>query len=623
MEGGLASTLDSTPLRILHPDHGFYSNSLLHLTDYLRSVAEAAALSTKVHVAGFDVDQIWEQTQSILAQSSASARPTRFTHARISGKPFVKVKGPRGSQAELLRSKHRSERPDASEEQDTAPELLESPASLEDIEPMLSADESSESGDEASVPSGHTRPRTWSPKTSLRNGVDDGFFVLERFNLETQRFEEADELGLPLDLAIDWNADPGEEMEPELEDTQDATADPVTGREIMYSNFFAAPTDPPDTLRQKPGQETDVRPRKDRPAVDSATYEDEFANMIKSMQDDMFKMAPLDEEEDDHHESDSDSWDQPDDLNSSHRKLQARLNDEIRKLEKQNTGSRGWALSGETDSQHRPFNSLLEEDFDFERIGKPVPVVTQDTTAHLEDMIKGRILAGNFDEIPRRSPNNTGNSRQGITLRSGIDDSKSKVGLAEIYERETAEPHGNSTDNSEARWATLRNEIAGLFSRVNNDLDMLSSWHFTPKTPVPSLSIVQDNRAIDIEESNINTGMATISNPAKLAPHEAYNPASTDYQAKTVVKRSGIPVSVAEMEQTRRSKERRQRRKQKSFGSLQQTSAGGERARTDQGLLRTLEKGNVAVIDGHGEHSLVSGKPKAGKEGLSGARIKL
>lgn len=42
--------------------------------------------------------------------------------------------------------------------------------------------------------------------------------------------------------------------------------------------------------------------------------------------------------------------------------------------------------------RQRPVNSLLEEDLEFERVVKPVPVVTEESVSSLEELIKMRIL---------------------------------------------------------------------------------------------------------------------------------------------------------------------------------------------------------------------------------------
>ena len=55
-------------------------------------------------------------------------------------------------------------------------------------------------------------------------------------------------------------------------------------------------------------------------------------------------------------------------------------------------------MKGEADSRSRPLNSLLEETLDFDVNAKPVPVVTEEVTRGLEDIIKYRIIEGAFDD---------------------------------------------------------------------------------------------------------------------------------------------------------------------------------------------------------------------------------
>merc|ERR1712187_257400 len=85
-------------------------------------------------------------------------------------------------------------------------------------------------------------------------------------------------------------------------------------------------------------------------------------------------------------------------------KQRAHIADEIRRLEAANVAKKEWMLSGEARAAERPMNSLIEEDLEFERIGKPVPVVTTEVSESIEDLVKRRILAKEFDEIIRRRP---------------------------------------------------------------------------------------------------------------------------------------------------------------------------------------------------------------------------
>lgn len=77
---------------------------------------------------------------------------------------------------------------------------------------------------------------------------------------------------------------------------------------------------------------------------------------------------------------------------SAHQKRMAELAEQISALEAENVGAKDWTLMGEATSRSRPKNSLLEEDLDFERAAKAVPVITETTTKTLEDRIKARIL---------------------------------------------------------------------------------------------------------------------------------------------------------------------------------------------------------------------------------------
>ena len=68
------------------------------------------------------------------------------------------------------------------------------------------------------------------------------------------------------------------------------------------------------------------------------------------------------------------------------------LSNQISDLESENVGAKNWATKGEAKSRDRPMNSLLEEDLEYDRSGKVVPVITEETTKTIEDLIKKRIL---------------------------------------------------------------------------------------------------------------------------------------------------------------------------------------------------------------------------------------
>lgn len=78
-------------------------------------------------------------------------------------------------------------------------------------------------------------------------------------------------------------------------------------------------------------------------------------------------------------------------LSRQERRLLA-LSSQIAALEAENVGNKNWATKGEAKAKDRPTNSLLDEDLEYERTGKVVPVITEETTKTIEDLIKKRIL---------------------------------------------------------------------------------------------------------------------------------------------------------------------------------------------------------------------------------------
>jgi U3 small nucleolar RNA-associated protein MPP10 len=92
-------------------------------------------------------------------------------------------------------------------------------------------------------------------------------------------------------------------------------------------------------------------------------------------------------------------------LSRQERRLMA-LSSQIAALEAENVGTKNWATKGEAKAKDRPTNSLLDEDLEYERTGKVVPVITEETTKTIEDLIRKRILdvscwlARSFSDAP-------------------------------------------------------------------------------------------------------------------------------------------------------------------------------------------------------------------------------
>ena len=77
----------------------------------------------------------------------------------------------------------------------------------------------------------------------------------------------------------------------------------------------------------------------------------------------------------------------------------SQLTAQITLIESANLSDKPWQMIGEATDHTRPVNSLLEEDLDFEQMSRPAPVITEEKTRSLEDIVKQRIV----DEVRERS----------------------------------------------------------------------------------------------------------------------------------------------------------------------------------------------------------------------------
>ncbi len=167
---------------------------------------------------------------------------------------------------------------------------------------------------------------------------------------------------------------------------------------------------------------------------------------------------------------------------SAHEKRLASLQQQIATLEAENVAKKDWTLMGEATSRIRPHDSLLEEDLEFERVMKAVPVITEETVSGLEDRIKARILEGRFDDVVRKRPVD---DKPFLPSRLfELQDTKSKQSLAQIYEEEytTTQTGGVAGEDRDGKLKSEYDEITKIWEGISSKLDALSNAHFTPKT---------------------------------------------------------------------------------------------------------------------------------------------
>lgn len=481
------------------------------------------------------------------------------------------------------------------------------------------------------------------------NGLNDGFFSIDDFNKQTDFLEQQDQRGEAAESddeeEVDWATDPmggsagkakaqtgadesGDESEeggptfgnvdlnaPEGDSDDDEEFeegdlddidDGMNANNVMYADFYAPPAQKAGKNKKKRG-----RPNPHNFPAKQAGQEDQVEADVEGtmarVHRDLF-------EDDDDVESNGDLSDldpsDPKSRRSTHERRQAKLAEEIRKLEAANVAKREWQLSGEARAADRPVNSLLEENLEFERAGKPVPIITAEVSEDIEVLIKRRILAGEFDEVQRRRPDDLATGpRRG---RFELDDTKAGKGLAEMYEEDLLrETDPNFVEAKDEKLKKEHDEISGLWKSLSVKLDSLSSSHFKPKPAAPNLEIRVDAPAIEMEDARPTAG-GDVASASMLAPQEVYKPG--DEKSKTeIVTKSGMPVARDEMSREEKmSRRRRAKEKSKKAGlntPKEKTVEKKEKKRTEKKqLLGELKKGGVQIIGRKGVLTDVEGK---------------
>ncbi|CAI5508815.1 unnamed protein product, partial [Closterium sp. Naga37s-1] len=192
-----------------------------------------------------------------------------------------------------------------------------------------------------------------------------------------------------------------------------------------------------------------------------------------------------------------------------------RLRKRMRQLEAENlhVEARHWTMRGEVTAGSRPKNSALAADLDFEHAARPAPVITEEVTQTIEEIIKKRILNQQFDDVERKAkPVATP-----VKGRLELDDNPSAQGLAEIYEAQFLKAAGQAPEGMSATEA-IKHEAARMFKHLCTKLDALSHFHFAPKPIMDDIDVTANVPAIAMEE----VAPVAVSTASMLAPEEVF-----------------------------------------------------------------------------------------------------
>ncbi|KAM0979531.1 hypothetical protein ACFX13_015655 [Malus domestica] len=334
------------------------------------------------------------------------------------------------------------------------------------------------------------------------NAIEDGFFKIKDLK---KSLEESEAMEYGLDKTDkkkkkrgddDDNEDDEDEEDEGLGDLAIGDDEDDKDKFARYEDFYGGKKEKPSKRRSKLVDESE----------DLGTNDGEEDEK--------------DEEEDDQDEDDQegDENEQEDDKKqtalSTHEKKLKKLQSQIEEMEKANLEPKSWIMQGEVTAATRPKNSALEVDLDFEHNVRPAPVITEEVTTSIEDMIKKRIEEGRFDDV-QKAP--TLPSKAPREFKE-LDENKSKKGLADVYEEEYVQ----KTSLSSAPLSLTdkqKDEASKLFKKLCLKLDALSHFHFTPKPVIEDMSVQANVPALAMEE----IAPVAVSDAAMLAPEEVFS----------------------------------------------------------------------------------------------------
>lgn len=631
----------------------------------------------KVYIDGFETGQVWQQAKRII---SGVLKYSDEALAELQEQSEVVVNGVNGHDSKTLEFGEDGFEVGSEDDEDEDDDLSGEEDEDEDDEDQDQSDDEvfeegrddwdEEEGVEAEGDEGESKldnededeDESADEFVEDPNGLNDGFFSIDDFNKQTQWFEDQDARGDPNtdqasdDEDINWDTDPlaaptsgtkpskkaddeplseeeddeddgptfgdmaldAPEGESEDEDMDDMDMDDegmdLNANEVYYKDFFAAPSK--KSKGGKPRKSNKHQPKK----PDDADVERAMEDVRRDLFDDESEQEDSDDALSDVSAGDVKS------RRSAHERRQAKLAEEIRKLEAESVAKREWALSGEAAAVDRPVNSLLEKDLDFEHVGKPVPVITPEVTEGIEDLIKRRILAQEFDEVIRRRPDTESvpnGTRRGLLE---LDDTKATKGLAELYEEE----HVKNTDpdayvsQSDEKLQREEKEVEALWKDVSARLDALSSWHYKPKPAAPTLSVVADVATVAMEDAQPTTAQGVTGESSRMAPQEVYKAGADTSAPGELVTKAGLPIARQEM--SREDKTRRRRREKervRKAGGVDGNKVVSKRAKMQRDTIAELKKGGVKVINRKGEITDVDGKKAKTAKVVTSGNFKL
>nr|CAG4641854.1 EOG090X09DZ [Eurycercus lamellatus] len=532
----------------------------------------------QLYIQGFDEEQIWQQLE--LQNESAFHILMKNTAKLLSfkGKKLSFHKFDTG----LVQEQEPNEEKDESES--VASDLsFQIPTDSDDVEDSDQDNFDELNFDEYKVldeENGQRPDKTGSKQPKYKKTeVDDQFFKLREMEDFLQR-EENQKLEVDDEESVDlFDNIPSEDEE------QDEAI------HAKYKDFFKGSTIPVNGKHSNPNENAEDEEDEKNDEMEDEEDENDLEPKEKRVK---FNF-------DDTSSDDSDNFEdktlESDNVKSSYEMRQERLKAKIQDLEDEAVAPKPWQLLGETKAELRPENALLEEDLFFDHTTRQAPVITEETTRTLEDIIRQRIKDQAFDDVERKIKPVYDPSEYKKKLV--LDQEKSKFSLAEIYEQEYLKQQ--ELQQQETKASSLADPINEKISdnkahirirKMMNDvfakLDALSNFHFTPRMPAPDIKIVSNMPSIVMEE----IAPVTVSDANLLAPEEVQDHIRGEVLGST---------------EKGKTDQLRERRKKKAAQRLRHK----ERERVE----KAVDKANPGLGNKHARTRVLHNLQKAEKEG--------
>ncbi|KAM3828219.1 U3 small nucleolar ribonucleoprotein MPP10 isoform 2-T2 [Vipera latastei] len=452
-------------------------------------------------------------------------------------------------------------------------------------------------------------------KTGTDSLVDDRFFKLSEMEAALEAEEKEGNRGSDSE-GIDYFEEILSEEEEEEEEEEFGTMKKKairSARDLKYQDYF----DPVDESSGPLGEKEEDRNSQSgeggeegeegsaESAPESAEDVSETRQMARGKSKDLSKRVtfslPFDSDVEEEADPLQGKSNKPPEMKSSFEKRQEKMSERIKSLEEELLKEKPWQLKGEIAGQRRPENSLLEEMLLFDHAVRMAPMVTEETTLELEEIIKRRIKDQAWDDVvhkekPKEDPFE-------YKKRLTLDQEKSKLSLAEIYEQEYLKLNQKKTEEEEKPEHV---EIQKMMDSLFVKLDALSNFHFMPKPPIPEVKVVSNLPAITMEEvAPVHVSDAALLAPEEIKEKNKGGDVKTDAEKTAVDKKRDR----RKKKLMKRVKLKERERRQKLLEKKSEASAKLSRKASEAQLKKlTKERGTSLLKDDGRDKALKSSK---------------